>query len=330
MAVSAISAAAKIAGNFCPAVFIENGRVLVKQAAVPERPPRFALLQLILAGICNTDLELARGYYNFQGIPGHEFVARVVACDDPRLLHQRVVGEINLSCGDCDFCARSLGRHCRRRTVLGILGHPGAFSAYFTLPETNLHILPDSISDEEAVFTEPLAAACEILDQVPFEPNAEVAVIGDGKLGQLITQVLLLHRLRVTLYGRHESKLVIARAAGALATQEAPTRAYRYVVESSGSAKGLATAVAMTDPRGTIVMKSTIHDRVSLDTAPIIVNEISLIGSRCGRFEPALDLLKSKKINLAPLIDSTYPLAEAPQAFARAATRGALKVLLHQ
>jgi threonine dehydrogenase-like Zn-dependent dehydrogenase len=325
---SAISAAAKIAGNSNLTVFIDNGQVEVRQAAVPERPPQFALLQLIAAGICNTDLELQRGYYNFQGIPGHEFVARVVACDNPFFLNKRVVGEINLVCGHCDFCAQKLGRHCRHRTVLGILGHPGAFSRYFTLPEANLHIVPDSISDEQAIFTEPLAAACEILDQVDFEPGANVAVIGDGKLGLLITQVLLAQGLQVVLHGRHDAKLALARAAGASIATQPEKLAYQYVVECSGSAKGLSAAIEMTQPRGTIILKSTVHDSVSLDMAPVIVNEISLVGSRCGRFEPALQLLRDNRVNVTSLIAERFPLHEAPQAFARTAERGALKVLL--
>ena len=325
---NATSAAAKIAGNSCLIVFLDNGQVLVKRAAVPVRPPGFALLQLILAGICNTDLELQRGYYNFSGTPGHEFVARVVACDNPKLLDKRVVGEINLACGHCDFCAQDLGRHCRNRTVLGIVNHPGAFSGYFTLPEANLHIVPDSISDEDAVFTEPLAAACEILDQLNIRPATEIAVIGDGKLGLLITQVLLAHNLRVTVFGHHESKLELARGFGARTAPELPQSTYQYVVECSGSPEGLHTAVGITRPRGTIVLKSTIHDKLQLDVASIIVNEISLVGSRCGRFEPALALLENHRVNVTPLIAATYPLSDAPKAFEAAASRGMLKILL--
>jgi threonine dehydrogenase-like Zn-dependent dehydrogenase len=328
--VSAISAAAKIAGKSQTTVVLENGLVLIKHAAVPERPPRFALLQLILAGICNTDLELQRGYYHSSGTPGHEFVARVIACDNSQLLNQRVVGEINLACGHCDFCFQNLGRHCRNRSVLGILGHPGAFAEYFTLPESNLHSVAEGIPDEHAVFVEPLAAACEILDQLRLEPGSEAAVVGDGKLGLLITQVLLAHDLQVTLYGHHESKLNLARAAGAkaLTSTNLPKSTYSCVIECSGSAKGLAAAIQMTRPRGTIVLKSTIHEPVPLDMAPVIVNEISLVGSRCGRFEPALALLESGRVNVAPMITAEFPLQEAAKAFEQAATPGTLKVLL--
>jgi len=284
----------------------------------------------MVAGVCNTDLELQRGYYGFQGTPGHEFVARVIACDNVALLNKRVVGEINLACGICDFCVGGLGRHCRDRSVLGILGHSGAFAEYFTLPEANLHIVPDGIADEEAVFTEPLAAAGEILEQLSLTPGTEVAVLGDGKLGLLITQVLLALKLQVTLYGRHESKLSIARAAGARALlgDHLPNSSYAYVVECSGSADGLAAAIRMTRPRGTVVMKSTIHEQVSIDMAPVIVNEISLVGSRCGRFEPALALLENKLVKVTPMIAAEFPLREARSAFAQAAVRGTLKVLL--
>jgi alcohol dehydrogenase len=321
-------AAAKIAGNL--KVVLKKGEISVEPTGVPDRPIGFALLELIVAGICNTDLELQRGYYNFQGTPGHEFVARVVGCDNPTLLGRRVVGEINIACGECDFCRGQMGRHCRNRSVLGILNHQGAFSHFFTLPEQNLYVLPDSVLDEEAVFVEPLAAACEILDQVALEPGTQVAVLGDGKLGLLVSQVLLAHHLDVTLYGRHESKLALARAAGASAASASnlPEAAYACVVECSGSSEGLASAIRMTRPRGTVVMKSTVHDKVSIDMAPVIVNEISLVGSRCGRFEPALSLLESRKVSVSPMIQAEFLLAEAPRAFEIAATRGVLKVLL--
>ncbi len=321
--------AAKIAGKPL-AVILENGEVQVRESAVPERPPHFALLELIVAGICNTDLELQRGYYNFQGIPGHEFVARVVACDDPDWQGRRVVGDINLACGRCDFCASGLGRHCRHRSVLGILRHPGAFSQFFTLPEANLHLVPDSVTDEAAVFVEPLAAACQILDQISMPAGSEVAVLGDGKLGLLIAQVLQAHQWMVTLYGHHEAKLELARKSGAAAwmARDLPKARYQCVVECTGSAAGLASAIEMTCPRGTVVMKSTVHNQVALDMAPVIVNEISLVGSRCGRFEPALELLEERRVDVAPMISAEFTLAQAPQAFAMAARRGVLKVLL--
>lgn len=313
------------------AVHLENGRVEIRRRPRPRRPEGSALIRLLLGGICNTDLELQRGYYRFRGTPGHEFVGAVVEADNPRLVGRRVVGEINLSCGRCEWCRRGLGRHCPRRTVLGIVKHPGAFSSLFTLPERNLHVLPDAILAEQAVFTEPLAAACEILDQVRLPRGAEVAVLGDGKLGLLVAQVLQIHGAAVHLYGRHPEKLRIAAAAGVatqLAPEKPPAARYGWVVEATGSPDGLCQAVAMVRPRGTIVMKSTVHGTVALDTAPVVVNEIALIGSRCGRFAPALELLRSGKLRLDAMISARFPLAEAARAFRIAARKGTLKVLL--
>ena len=312
------------------AVHIECGRVDVREAPRPARPPGFALIRLLAAGICNTDLELQRGYYGFSGTPGHEFVGEVAEADQPALIGRRVVGEINLACGACDWCHAGLGRHCPHRTVLGIAGHPGAFSEYFTLPERNLHILPDTIPTERATFAEPVAAACEILDQVAITPGGEVAVLGDGKLGLLAAQVLLSHGARVHLYGRHPAKLAIAGACGAetFPNGSLPASRYDWVVEATGSPEGLGAAIRMARPRGTVVMKSTVHGDVPLDTAPAIVNEITLVGSRCGRFEPALELLAGGRLRVEEMISDRFPLAEAAQAFERAAAGGVLKVLL--
>jgi len=313
------------------AVYLENGVVAVREIPVPDRPPRFALLRLIAAGICNTDLELQRGYYGFAGIPGHEFVAEVVEADTEPLVGRRVVGEINLACHACDWCARDLGRHCPNRTVLGIVRQPGAFQEFFVLPERNLHLLPDEIATEHAVFTEPLAAACEILDQVSIPAGETIAVLGDGKLGLLIAMVLRAHGYRVRQFGRHAEKLRIAAAAGVeteLAGDRLPTSAYDWAVDATGSAEGLRAAAAMVRPRGTVILKSTVHGMVAVDTAPLIVNEITLVGSRCGRFEAALPLLRRAEIRVEEMIAASYPLREAPEAFARAAERGTLKVLL--
>ncbi len=314
------------------AVRLENGAVSVVHIPPPDRPEGFALLRLLCGGICNTDLELQRGYYGFAGIPGHEFVAEVVEADSRTLLGRRVVGEINLACEQCDWCRRELGRHCPNRTVLGIVNHPGAFEGLFTLPERNLHLLADEIPTERAVFTEPLAAACEILDQVTLPPCSAVAVLGDGKLGLLIGQVLQAHGHRVHQFGRHPDKLQIAAASGvttALAGDGLPTSAYDWVVEATGKPEGLHQAVAMTRPRGTVILKSTIHGLAGIDTAPIIVNEVTLVGSRCGRFEASLPLLDHHLISVEEMISARYSLREAPQAFAHAAQRGTLKVLLY-
>ena len=312
-------------------VCLENGKVLVRKQALPRRPAGFALIRLLYGGICNTDIELQRGYYGFRGTPGHEFVGEVVEADDRSWVGQRVVGEINLACGKCAWCARGLGRHCPTRTVLGIVKQPGAFREFLTLPERNLRRVPREIPTEEAVFVEPLAAACEILDQVRIPRGASVAVLGDGKLGLLASQVLQAHGTQVHQYGRHKDKLRIAEQAGVSTeiAKKLPVAKYEFVVEATGSAEGLRQAVQMTRPRGTVIMKSTVHGLVPIDSAPVIVNEITLVGSRCGRFEPALRLLTRRKVRVDAMISEVLPLKNAAQAFQKAAKPGVLKVLLH-
>ena len=313
-------------------VHLEAGRVEVREVPRPVRPPGFALVRLLAGGICNTDLELQRGYYGFCGTPGHEFVGEVVEADTQSLMERRVVGEINLACHACAWCARGLERHCPHRTVLGIVNQPGAFSEFFVLPERNLRIVPDSMKTDVAVFTEPVAAACEILDQAPIPAGAAVAVLGDGKLGLLIAQVLQASGCRVHQFGKHENKLRIA-ARGGVTTEvistALPKAEYEWVVDATGSREGLRQAVHMTQPRGTVILKSTVHGEVPLDTAPVIVGEITLIGSRCGRFEPALELLGRGAIDVESMITGRRPLAEAPEAFALAARAGNLKILLN-
>ena len=314
-------------------VHLESGRVEVRRQPLPRVPQGFARIRLLAAGICSTDLELQRGYYGFSGTPGHEFVGEVVAVsgDDSKWIGRRVAGEINLACGHCDWCARGLGRHCPTRTVLGIVKHPGAFREFLTLPIHNLHRVPDSISTEQAVFIEPVAAACEILDQVKIPKGDRVALLGDGKLGLLVAQVLQAHGARVHLFGRHRDKMRLVEKAGVtteLTPKNLPDRAYRWVVDATGSPAGLRAAVTMCEPRGTIILKSTVHGLVTIDTAPVIVNEVTLVGSRCGRFEPAIRLLASGKVEVTPMISAEFPLDRAPEAFKNAATRGVLKVLL--
>jgi alcohol dehydrogenase len=265
-------------------------RVELRHERVPRVPEGFARIRLLAGGICSTDLELQRGYYGFSGTPGHEFVGEVVAVSDAsghaKWIGKRVVGEINLACGACDWCRRGLGRHCPIRAVLGIVKHPGAFREFLTLPVRNLHAVPDAISTRQAVFVEPLAAACEILDQVKIPRGDRVAVLGDGKLGLLIAQVLTAHGARVHLLGKHRGKMKIAERAGASAEKvprKLPRAAYRWVVDATGSPAGLRAAITMCEPRGTVIMKSTVHGLVEIDTAPVIVDEITLVGSRCGR-----------------------------------------------
>ncbi len=316
------------------AVYFQNGKVQLREVPKPRLRAGFALIKPRLAGICNTDLELLRGYYDFSGIPGHEFVGEVVECAERRWIGKRVVGEINLACGACQYCAQGLGRHCPRRSVLGIVKHPGAFADYFTLPVENLLPVPAEMLDEYAVFTEPVAAACEILEQLPELRGEEVAVLGDGKLGLLIAQVLALSGCRVSCFGRNRPKLEVLRPLGinrVLLPREAPRlpkAAFRYVVDATGAAAGFEQALSMVTPRGTVVLKSTVKDCVRVDLARVIVNEVNLLGSRCGRFAPALKLIRAGELNLGAMIDAWVPLANADVGLALAREPGILKVLL--
>jgi len=313
------------------AVHLESGRVTLRRQPLPRVPKGFARIRLLAAGICSTDLELQRGYYGFSGTPGHEFVGEVTETADKSWIGKRVAGEINLACGKCEWCKRGLGRHCPTRTVLGIVQHPGAFREFLTLPLDNLHEVPASIPTEHAVFIEPVAAACEILDQVRIPKGSPVAVLGDGKLGLLVSQVLQAHGAKVHLYGRHRAKMRLVEPAGVtteILPKKLPVSEWQFVVDATGSSAGLKAAVSMCVPRGTVVMKSTVHGLVSIDTAPAIVNEITLVGSRCGRFEAALPLLASGKVRVESMISEEFPLDQAPKAFAHAAKKGVLKVLL--
>jgi len=313
------------------AVKIAEGQVRVVDVAPPRRREGFALVRLRCGGICNTDIELLRGYYGFSGIAGHEFVGEVIEASNKRLQGRRVVGEINLACGKCPWCARGLGRHCPRRSVLGIVKHPGAFREIIDLPEANLHTVPNHVPDEHAVFTEPVAAACEILEQVKIPSGAKVAVLGDGKLGLLIAQVLALHGAEVEQFGRHRSKLKVSQALGIrtrLAGAKPPNGRFPFVVEATGSADGLKQAVAMAQPRGTVILKSTVQGDVSMDTAPVVVNELTLVGSRCGRFQPALRLIASGRLKLDGMISACFPLSMAAEAFEKAVQPGVIKVLM--
>lgn len=312
------------------AVHLQEGRVSVKDVAVPARPPGYALIRVVCAGICNTDLELQRGYYNFAGIPGHEFVGDVVEAESPKWLGKRVAAEINFACGTCTWCRRGLQRHCPDRTVLGIVRQPGAFAEFVLVPQSNLHEIPREIPTEHAVFIEPIAAACEILDQVTISAGTAVAVIGDGKLGLLIAQVLHAHKLRVVQYGRHSDKLKISSDYGIETStdMERPRKEFSYVVDATGSPEGLKEAIDLCQPRGTVILKSTLHGEVPIDTAPVIVDELTLIGSRCGRFAPAIALLRSGRVRADRLVSGEFTLGEAPAAFTQAAEKGTLKILM--
>lgn len=295
-----------------------------------------AVVRVALAGVCNTDLEIARGYAGFQGTPGHEFTGTVE--EAPRefahLRGRRVVGEINAGCGACELCRDGDARHCPRRTVLGIVGRDGAFAEYLRLPAANLLAVPDSIPDRRAVFTEPLAAACGVTERVRIDRGARVAVVGDGKLGLLCAQAIrVMTGARVTLVGKHESKMEVAARRGVetLKVEELGAesrRAFDFAVEASGSAAGFRTALGLLRPRGTLVLKSTFHGTTEIEAAPIVVDEISIVGSRCGRFAPALELLARDEVDVDSLVSEELPLSDAARAFERAAAPGVLKVLL--
>jgi len=316
--------------------------VTIVQKPLPRLKPGWALVRVRLAGICNTDVEILRGYHDFRGTLGHEFVGevvRVARAKDQRWVDRRVVGEINLACAGlgfsklCSYCRRGIPTHCSRRRVLGIIGHDGAFAEYLALPIVNLHRVPDDISDEAAVFAEPLAAACKILEQVNVPAHREAALIGDGKLGQLIARVLHASGMRVVMIGKHESKLRLARGAGIVTLKSNSPKARRadaftLVVEATGSPSGLALAQQIAAPRGTLVLKSTFHGAAEVETWPIVVKEITVIGSRCGPFPPALALLRSGRVDPRPLISRIFPLQDAVEAILYAQQPGVMKVLL--
>ena len=303
-------------------------------------------MRVRLAGICNTDIEILRGYHNFQGTLGHEFVGevvRVASAKDRAWVGRRVVGEINLACAGlgfrrpCSYCRQGIPTHCMRRRVLGIIGHDGAFAEYLALPILNLHRVPAGIPDEAAVFTEPLAAACQILEQVNIREHRDAAVIGDGKLAQLIARVLhaagLRAGLRVTMIGKHEEKLRLARLAcivtvKVMSPSARRSDAFTLTVEATGSPSGLALAQQITAPRGTLVLKSTFHGAANVETWQIVVKELTVIGSRCGPFPRALALLRTGKVDPRPLISRVFSLQDAAKAIRYAQEPGVMKVLL--
>jgi len=327
---------------------VTQGKLNLTTKPLPKLRTGWALVRVRAAGICNTDVEILRGYHGFRGTPGHEFVGEVAevrgvsAAIRKKWLGRRVTGEINIHCSAlgyrpvCDFCRRGLPTHCARRKVLGISGLDGAFAEYLTLPLENLHLVPRNISDEQAVFVEPLAAACEILAQVNVKKFTEAAVLGDGKLAQLIAMVLRTALPRVVMYGKHGDKLALARRAG-MATKKVRGDAsdlprirerYRLVVEATGSPSGFALAQHLTESRGTLVLKSTFHGAAPVEMWPIVVKEITVIGSRCGPFAKAIALLRSGQVDPTPLITQTFPLAKAAQAMEFAKRAGVLKILL--
>ncbi|MGC9334001.1 MAG: MDR/zinc-dependent alcohol dehydrogenase-like family protein [Anaerolineae bacterium] len=312
------------------AAVFDDGLRFASDHPRPHPEPGEVRLRTLLAGICNTDLEVVRGYANFRGVLGHEFVAVVEEAEDPSWVGQRVVGEINASCGVCDTCRAGRRTHCPHRTALGIRERDGALAECFCLPVENLHRVPDTITDQVAVFVEPLAAACQITDQVHVRPTDRVVVLGDGKLGLLVAQVLTLTGCDLLAIGRHPEKLDILAARGipTRLAEDDPTAQADLVVECTGHAEGFQAARQILRPGGTLVLKSTYHGLVSSDLSQIVVDEIKIVGSRCGPFPAALHLLEQGLVEVEPLIEAIYPLDEVLAAFEHAAQRGALKVLV--
>ena len=312
-------------------LWLEERTLSVREIERPTPASGEALVRVRLAGICATDLELVKGYYPYAGVPGHEFVGEIVeAPRAPERIGERVVGEINAVCGNCGTCHRGHPRHCERRTVLGIVNRNGAFAEFLTLPLANLLRVPDHVPDESAVFTEPLAAALEIRAQVPIGPKERVLVIGAGRLGQLIARSLVPSGARIEAVVRHERQRDLLRATGVhvISEEDLPLRAVDVAIEATGSPSGFALAQKAVRPRGTIVLKSTYTGRLEIDAAPIVVDEITIVGSRCGDFAPALQMLDAGQIDPRDLIDSERPLGEALAAFEQAERPGALKILL--
>ncbi|MDJ0732415.1 MAG: alcohol dehydrogenase catalytic domain-containing protein [Crocosphaera sp.] len=311
-------------------LWLENQQLQLKtDLPIPEPESDEALVKVLQAGICNTDLELLRGYYPYQGVLGHEFVG-VVEQGPQHLINKRVVGEINAVCGHCRFCLGGSPTHCENRTVLGIVNRNGALADYLTLPLNNLHLVPDNVSNDVATFTEPLAAALEIQQQIAINENQRVLVVGDGKLGQLVAQTLALTGCDLWVIGRHPDKLANLAARGiktGLETDVKP-RNFDIAVECTGNPQGFDLARRCLYPRGILVLKSTYAGKLTLDASALVVDEITIIGSRCGPFAAALELLEKEQINVTPLIHGRYPLDKGLQAFETAQKRGILKVLV--
>ncbi|WP_339910855.1 MDR/zinc-dependent alcohol dehydrogenase-like family protein [Symmachiella dynata] len=310
-------------------MFDESGISFREDIPQPVCRENEVLVRVLLAGLCETDLQLVQGYMGFHGILGHEFVG---IAETGRFAGQRVVGEINCSCGSCETCRQGLATHCPHRTVLGILNHDGAFADYIAVPEANLHRVPDEISTEAAVFTEPLAAAFQIPAQIPLSKEMRVVVLGDGRLGNLCAQVIRLSGATVSVVGKHRRKLDLLEKLG-IATELlenlSPDRCADVVVDCTGSPSGLPTACQIIKPRGTIVLKTTVAGTPEMTLAPLVIDEITVVGSRCGPFDRAVTALENAEVEVLPLIDHRLPLSAALEAFEIARTTDTLKILLH-
>jgi threonine dehydrogenase-like Zn-dependent dehydrogenase len=314
------------------ALWLENQKLSLRNdIPIPEPNKGEALIRINKAGICSTDLELLKGYYPFKGIPGHEFVGTVEGSkDDPTWVGARVVGEINISCQVCPTCRKGLITHCPQRKVLGIMGKDGVFSEYITMPIRNLYRIPDAIPDEAAIFVEPLAAALEILEQIHIQPSERVLVVGAGRLGQLISQVLALTGcdLRVVTRYPYQNEILTGREIRSIAESGVAAAEWDFVIEATGSPSGFQLARMAVRPRGTVILKSTYAGDLKLDISSIVVDEITFIGSRCGPFKPALDLLERGLVDPRPLITAKFPLHKGPDAVKRAGHPGEIKVIL--
>jgi threonine dehydrogenase-like Zn-dependent dehydrogenase len=315
------------------ALWLENNEISLRNVPQPQTTNTVeneTLIKVRKAGICSTDLELVKGYYPYSGVLGHEFVGDVVEADDASWIGARVVGEINAVCNQCEQCLNGRPTHCESRTVLGIANRDGVFAEYTTLPLSNLHRVPASVPDEMAVFTEPLAAALEIQQQIQVKPTDRVLLIGAGRLGQLIAQTLALTGcdLRVVARHKHQQNLLTARGIRIITEEDIQPWRWDIVVEATGSTGGFALARKAIRPRGTLVLKSTYKGDMSVNFSSIVVDEINIVGSRCGPFEPALRLMESRQVDPMVLIDSEFALGEALKAFEHAAETGVLKVLV--
>ena len=311
------------------AVWLEDHQIKLADVQQPVRPDE-ALIKIRMAGICSTDLELVKGYYPYTGILGHEFVGEVVSAPDAAWVGQRVVGEINAVCGTCEACLNGRSTHCENRTVLGIADRNGVFAEYTSLPLKNLYRVPDSVPDEQAVFVEPLAAALEIQEQIKLQKTDRVLLIGAGRLGQLIAQTLALTGcdLHVVARSLPAQQLLAARGIKVIADGDIQSQKWDVVIEATGSTDGFTLARRAVRPRGTMVLKSTYKGDMNVNISSIVVDEITVLGSRCGPFEPALRLLEAREVDPSVLISDRYKLNDALKAFEKAAQPGVLKVLL--
>jgi len=312
------------------AIWLEDKQIELREnLPVPAPKSGEALVKVLKAGICNTDLELVKGYYPYRGIIGHEFVG-VVEQGSQQLKNQRVVGEINASCGNCDYCLGGIKTHCPNRTVLGIVNRHGAFAQYLTLPIENLHIVPSNVKTEVATFTEPIAAALQIQQQISITPKTKVLVVGDGKLGLLVAQTLSLRGCDLQVIGRHQDKLDLLKELGINTNLEAIAieRKFDVAIECTGNSAGFELARFALKPRGILILKSTYAGKLSLDASALVVDEITVLGSRCGPFDLALQLLAENRLNIEPMISASYELSDGLSAFSHAQKRGTLKILL--